>query len=725
MNLLLRAVAALAVGALPLAAQSVQRLDQVVVTATRTPQPPARVAATTAVLDATTLATTPTATLDSALRSVPSFSLFRRSDSLTANPTTQGVSLRGLGPSGASRSLVLLDGIPLNDPFGGWVNWGQLSRDAIERIELVPGGGATAWGNSALGGVVQVFGRVPSVDGMSVGRGLGSAPGGERSPRPTEGIATAMAGGFETRSADAVIGQSLGGFGAIQLTAEDFTTAGFPVIAESQRGTVDVAAWTRHRNWSAQWRKETAGNVTVAASIRGFEELRGNGTPYQRNGTRSKVGTVRVDGQPSTDFSWSAAAYAQDQSYASTFSAVNAARTAETPASDQYAVPTSAAGVSWSGAWHTDRADTGFGVDARTVHGETRENFSFSNGTYTRQRVAGGAQTFAGLFVVHEQQLGPTVRLTLGARGDAWLDERGHRWEVVRATGAIARDERYPSHRGNEFSPSAGAVWTPNEIWRFHASGQRAFRRPTLNELYRPFRQGANVTEANADLKTETDESAEVGVEAHLGRGPHRAGDEVGFRPGVVLGATAFWNELHDAVTNVTVARGPGTFPLFGTLPAGGVGRQRLNIDRVRVQGVELSAAFHATESFSLTAALLYDDAEVQRAAVAPNLVGKRLPEVPRHSASLMASYRAPAAITITPRVRWIGRQFDDDENTLRLGELVVVDVGVTWAATRWCEVFVNAENVGNTCIETARTADGVVSVGTPRFVFGGVRVRW
>lgn len=58
---------------------------------------------------------------DHALRLDPAFSLFRRTDSLGANPTAQGVSLRGIGPSGASRTLVLLDGVPLNDPFGGWV----------------------------------------------------------------------------------------------------------------------------------------------------------------------------------------------------------------------------------------------------------------------------------------------------------------------------------------------------------------------------------------------------------------------------------------------------------------------------------------------------------------------------------------------------------------------------------------------------------------------------
>ena len=68
----------------------------------------------------------PALTLDDFLRRVPGFTLFRRTSSLVAHPTAQGVSLRGVGPSGASRSLVLADGIPLNDPFGGWVYWSRV-----------------------------------------------------------------------------------------------------------------------------------------------------------------------------------------------------------------------------------------------------------------------------------------------------------------------------------------------------------------------------------------------------------------------------------------------------------------------------------------------------------------------------------------------------------------------------------------------------------------------
>src|SRR5204862_3002472 len=94
---------------------------------------------------------------DDMLRQVPGFSLFRRTTSRTANPTAQGVSLRGLGASGASRALVLVDGVSLNDPYGGWVAWGRVPRAALARAEVLRGGGSDVYGGGAFGGAIQLF----------------------------------------------------------------------------------------------------------------------------------------------------------------------------------------------------------------------------------------------------------------------------------------------------------------------------------------------------------------------------------------------------------------------------------------------------------------------------------------------------------------------------------------------------------------------------------------
>jgi outer membrane receptor protein involved in Fe transport len=296
-------------------------------------------------------------------------------------------------------------------------------------------------------------------------------------------------------------------------------------------------------------------------------------------------------------------------------------------------------------------------------------------------------------------------------RLNSWEETDGHRRESDRTTGVASRDDHYADRDGTAFSPSLGLVWKPDAVWRLRANAQQAFRRPTLNELYRPFRQGANVTEANSALRTEKVTTGEVGAEFK--------------QDALTLAATAFWNDLRDAVGNVTIARGPGTFPVVGALAAGGLGRQRLNLDRTRTQGVEFSATWSPTAAFSLNAAALFNDATVRRATVAPTLVGKQVAQVPRHSATLGATWRAPGQLTFTPRLRWIGRQFEDDENALILGETVVADLGVTRPVTKHLTFFITLENLTNARVETGRSADGVVNVGTPRLLLGGLRGNW
>ncbi len=665
-------------------------LPKVVVSATRAAEAPDQVPFAATVLSADQLHATPSNTLDGALRSVPGFTLFRRSDSFTANPTAQGVSLRGLGPSGASRSLIVLDGVPLNDPFGGWVAWTKVPRESLAGAEIVRGGGATAWGNAALGGIVQLFTATPESAG---------------------GRMSASYGEFATRNVELAVSQPVGP-GTFQLLGRDFSTDGFSLLAPEDRGSIDIPAASEHRWLEGRWRQQVAPDMQLTVTARTYDEDRNNGTPYQQNSSRENFGSVALDANPGKPFSWNAVAYGQDQTFSSTFSSVNATRTAETPASNQYDVPATALGAAWTGVvTSSGGARTSFGADYRTVRGETREYYTFTAGDFTRQRIAGGTQDVGGLFALHEWTLLPDLRATLGGRVDFWREQDGHRRETDRTTGAVLRDDHYANRDGTEFSPSAGLVWTVAPGWRVRAAGQHSFRRPTLNELYRPFRVGNVITEANAALNTEHATSAELGLE-------HTAG-------AFALGAALFWNELTDAVGNVTIAKGPGTFPIVGFVPAGGLGRERLNLDRTRVQGVELSAQWTPSNTFSVRAEYLYNDATVQAASVSPALVGKRLAQVPRQSAVFSATWQPMKKLALTPRVRLLGRQFEDDENLLILGAALVVDLGVNYDLTPRCALYVNAENLTDERVETGRSTDGIVNTGTPRLVTGGIRYAW
>src|SRR5690348_4862978 len=152
---------------------SPQRED-VIVSAARTEVRLAETPGSTILLSETDVISTPALRVDDVLRQVPGFSLFRRSGSRTANASAQGVSLRGLGGSASSRALVLLDGIPLVDPFGGWVYWNRVPRVALSSAEVFRGGSSSLYGSSALGGVVQFLTPEPDTPTITLETSYGN-----------------------------------------------------------------------------------------------------------------------------------------------------------------------------------------------------------------------------------------------------------------------------------------------------------------------------------------------------------------------------------------------------------------------------------------------------------------------------------------------------------------------------------------------------------------------
>jgi outer membrane receptor protein involved in Fe transport len=675
---------------LPSALGQVASLDPVTVSATREPEPLSQLPFTVEVIPQEAFVDGGSLAVDDVLQSTADFSLFRRNDSMTANPTSQGVSLRGLGPSGASRSLVLLDGVPLNDPFGGWVPWSLVPVGSLAGAEVVPGGGASAWGNEALAGVIQLFSRQAAAG---------------------SGYAEGWLGDFDTRRAD--FGQAVAaGPGVLELQGEAFATGGVVLVAPENRGPVDIDAASRHDLALARWRGALGQGADAVVTVRSYDEWRDNGTAYQQNRLHLLLGSVALTGHGEPGETWSATAYFQDQSASQTFSSVNDARTEETPASNQFSVPTDAAGLAASSTWvDASGAATTAGADVRDVRGETREDYSYASGAYSDQRFAGGRQDFAGAFAERSQPLGPDVHLFAGARIDRWENSDGHLRNTEISTGALLLGDTYPTRTGNEFSPSAGLTWKPTGELELHLVGERAFREPTLNELYRPFRQGTTVTEANPDLSTEHADSAELGATWKRDR--------------LRVTLEGFVARLENPVSNVTLVQGPGTFPVFGFLPAGGVGQERLNLGRVDTDGVQFGASWSQSDEWTIDLSVLEEDATVASAPVSPNLVGTTLPEVPRWNASLGVTWHPQKRVFFAARVQHSGSEFDDDLNQLPLAAATVVDASLRIVIAAHAEVYATVDNLGNSRIETAHSALGVYNLAPPRMAGGGVRISW
>lgn len=655
--------------------QPVERLPPWNVTAARTSRPAAETAQATREFGVDTLANG--LALDQALRADPAFSLFRRTDSLSAHPTAQGVSLRGIGPSGASRSLVLLDGVPLNDPFGGWVIWNQLPAAGLATVEVARGGGSALWGSSALSGTIALV----------------SAP-----VARAGGAFEFTAGARATTLAQLSAGATAAGV-ALRIDARAFATDGYPPLAAAERGAIDVPLSSDHR--ALQLRAQRVlGEIETTVTLRRYGEDRVNGTAGQTNSTALTFGSVALRGRTRSDGDWRLVAYGQDQTFRGTFTSASLDRATETPANRQFDVPATAAGAALTLDWQADAARTTLGADVRHVRGETREEFLFANGAFTRRRFAGGTQTLGGAFLAHDRALAAGWRGAIALRADRWQLADGTRREINLPTGAPTRLDIFPRRTGTTGSANLGLTWTPRDAARVRFAAYRAFRVPTLNELYRPFRVGNIATEANAALRPETLHGAEIGAD-------YRAGT-------VEFSVTTFVNRLEDGIGNVTVASTP-------TL----VTRERRNLDRIDIRGGEFRGRWRPFAPLLLDFAWLASASEITRAAAQPALVGRRLAQAPRHVATAAMRWDFARAWSVHAAGRWTDRQFEDDENTLTLGAAAVLDLRLEWRFDAHNTVTLALDNATDAAVPVARAANGLTSFAAPRTWRLGWRLDW
>jgi outer membrane receptor protein involved in Fe transport len=671
---------ALATGPALAQAPDAPSLPPVVVTVTRFEQRVEEAPAAVTVITREDLRQSASQTVDDLLRQVPGFSLFRRTSSVVGHPTTQGVSLRGIGPSGTSRALVLVDGIPANDAFGGWVYWNRMPMLGIDQIEVVRGGGSSVWGNYAVGGVINVLTR-----------------------KPTERAAffEGSYGSYDTYNLDLLLTESQGPF-RVSLEGNRYDTGGYPIVKESRRGAIDVDADSSHTAVNGRVELVAAPDARFFLSGNFYEEARGNGTPLQFNHTDAGAASLggRLGDVDTGELSF--ALFADVQRFRSTFSSQAPDRNSETLALNQKVPSTSAGGLlQWSRRF--DEHLVTAGGDVRWVEGATHERV-YNVGNFLRSRVAGGQQVLAGVFLQDVWKPMPMLELLGGARLDYWTVYDAERRELFPAPNSgVPAFHAFGDIERIIFSPRLAALVHATPTTDVRLSVYQGFRVPTLNELYRVFRVRNDVTVANEHLRPERVTGGEAGVQQRLGP--------------LEVRVTGFWSDVKDLVANVTL---PVRLP---DCPVGTTCRQRQNLDLARVRGIETELDVRLARDWRVIGSHLYTDARVEEAVQQPALEGKRLAQVPEHTAALSVRYSNPVIVTGAVTARYVGPQYEDDLNTLPLGGYVVFDATLSRAVTKWSEVFVAIENLFDRTYATGRTSDGVTSIGAPRFVRGGLRL--
>lgn len=626
--------------------------------------------------------------LDEALTSTPGVSLFRRTSSLGANPTTQGISLRSVAGSGASRALVTLDGVPQNDPFGGWVIWSSLPSEIVEGVRIVRGAGAGPYGAGALTGVIALD-EVTTVPGGFAGE--------------------VAVGQMDYRRGAAVVDVGSGATRLVtSLTAQH--SDGWIPIEERARGAADEPLALDAINGSARFQTEV-GSAVLAVRASAYREKRAGGLRYVVSRSEGWSGSVTLASAPTSNaLGWRIQGWVRDTDLVNTSAAVGAGRNSTTPANNQYATP--ATGWGFNAAVRRANANYSWelGFDTRLTEGKTNEFYSFMAGDFTRQRTAGGRTYVGGVYGEASATHGPWL-LTGGIRLDQWETSDALRVEVMRATGATILSDSPADKSGVVPTGRVGVKLDVTDKWFWRSAVYAGFRTPTLNELFRPFRVGNDITEANAALKPER----LTGIETGVGGGTPGRGS---------WNLTVFKNTLNDAITNVTIGNGPGTFPIAGFVPAGGALRQRQNAGSISAYGVEFGAEKPLTDTFSVNLAAGYTHAEVSGGAGAAQLTGLRPAQTPQFTAQIGATWTPLPPVRLRLDTRYESARFDDDTNTRVLKGAFVIDARADWTVSGPVSVYAAVENLLDANVTTAITGSGERSFGTRQFFRVGLAVR-
>jgi outer membrane receptor protein involved in Fe transport len=670
-----------AVTAIEITLQPAGANEQVVVSASRSELRLSETPGSAVQLSDLDVASTPAPMSDDVLRQVPGFSLFRRSDSRTANPTAQGVSLRGLGASGTSRALVLEDGIPLLDPFGGWVYWDRVPVVALSSVEVFRGGASNLYGTDAMGGVVQFITR-------------------EAHDGPALSVETSY-GNEQTPDLSLWTGTTVGKWD-LQGSTDLFHTDGYILVPKDDRGIVDVPANSEHAavDFSVGHQLGTNGRFFVRGNF--YDESRENGTPVQTNDTRIGEGAVGVDKQLGTNDSITARVYGDVQGYNQSFSSIASTRATEALTDLQH-VPAQELGgaVQWTHALGTYQTLVA-GADLVEVMGASDEQlFSAVTHLPTADSVVGGRQRTLGLFGEDIFHFNNKWTVIVGGRFDHWSNFDA---ESVRTPVAPPQTVTlFPDRSANAFSPRLSVLRSLTRNVSVTASTYRAFRAPTLNELYRSFRQGNTFTQSNATLRSEQLTGAEAGLNVS------------GFDRKLDLRGTFFWSDIVDPDENVTLCSDGVTPPCSASTP---ITRQRQNLGRTRSRGLELDGIVHVSKDIQISAGYDYTEATVLSGNA--TLQGLDIPQVPRHEFTWEARYWNPSRLLLSVQGRFVGTQFDDDLNTLPLNQFYVMDFMAGRSIGHGVQGFVQVENVLDERYTVALTP--VANLGPPVLFRVGLR---
>jgi len=629
--------------------------EQVTVTAYRAPLGLLDSPITTRLLTQSALDTTAAVTLDGELRQLPGVELFRRSSSLVANPSSQGISLRALGSTSASRTLVIQDDVPVNDAFAGTIHWLEQPELTIRSIELMRGGASDLYGSSAIGGVVSLQPVRPTTDQIEL-----------RSSYGAEGTYD-----------DSLLGQTKHGPWGMLTSGGVIGTDGFIQESPAQRGPVDIASNVHSQN-GVLLVDHNQGPLRLFVRGSGFNESRGNGTPFQTNGTRIWRYATGGDWGAPRGGSLGMRVYGSDEHYRQTFSSIS-----NLP---NYGIATCSyrCGENPTKFSHTPYNELGaaahfiqpFGAGLVVVAGADTRDVR----VWDREQSLGSSTTLTNL---HDHQRDSAAygeamwvrkawTLTASSRMDWYQNFDGQKLQWNGSSWILASSQ--PTQLNQSFfDPRIGISRKLWNHWAVSATGFRAFRTPTPNELYRSTTVGSQTTNPNSALLSERATGWETGIanESHWGS----------------VRASYFLTQVNRHIT------------------AAGIGNvlMRENLGQIESRGLSVDYLLAPRRWLAIDGGYQYALATVTNEG-STTYLGNWIPEVARNLTTANVRANRPAIGTFNLQGRLSGRQFDDAANTLLLHGYFRLDAYAAHDFGKRFQLFAAGENLLNRQIEVSKT---------------------
>ncbi len=642
-------------------AQETIELDKIVITSSRHQTYVKDAPSQVTVIESKEIVESSAQNVDELLRDVCGIDVSRRTGFTSSTST---VTLRGFGGQARGRTLVLIDGIPFNEIYGGEVYWNAISKEDIERIEVVPGAASGLYGPGAMGGVINIITKKPLERKIELNSEYGD---------------------FATRNFNLNYQDILGKF-RYSLSGGYFKTDGYIAVLPGTRKDYDIRRSKENENFNLKLFYDFDDKTQFDFGYRYYNEDVNAGRRYYYGSKELdnlnfgfKKDFEKIIIQANTYFNWDDPSWTYDYSPYTYIYYVNT-----NPKRD------------WGLNLQTDFKVSQYnrlitGLDYRWGKINSKDEYKYTAGGRTagEEVVSKGKQEIIGLYLQDEIRFfKERLILNLGGRFDWWESYDGYLFD----DNLTPIETNYSSKSDKDFSPKIGLVYHLDETTTIRTSFGKGFRVPTLYDLYRTWKYGATTYKSNPDLNPEYTYSYEIGLDKTLW-------EKFSNR------LSLYYNDARDFIYSIDI--GANT-------------KEKQNVGKVKIYGLEFETKYSISKELSLFANYTFNHSEIEEFEKDRSLEDKLLTYTPKNKASFGFTFDNPKLFKVDLRAKYTGHIFHDDKNTQKLKGQIIWDLMFAKEIGKHLTISLKIENMFDKTYQEYRGY-----LAPPRFISGNLKLRF